>query len=64
MPPERLRGVVATALVAPEVRAEDDYYAAQEARDREANRRRIKAAADTERRRRVDELEAGASDDD
>ena len=63
LPPERLRGVVATALVAPEVRAEDDYYAAQEARDREANRRRIKAAADTERRRRVDELEAGASDD-
>ena len=35
-----------------------------EARDREANRRRIKAAADTERRRRVDELEAGASDED
>ena len=55
--------VVAANIPREKLDAEDDYYAAQEARDREANRLRIKAAADTERRRRVDELEAGASDD-
>ena len=63
LPPERLRGVVATALVAPEVRAEDDCYAAQGGEGSRSEPaadqgRRGHGAAAPRRRAR-----AGASDD-